>query len=189
MELRDTLGSLGLTAECTHSRQTAEGFVARNPDWTDYLIIDPDLPEGDGSQFILDMLKGMPGVTVAVMLDRINERCSLEMVYYGAVFVPKPLGSRDTQMLIRVLERQSNSFNGVTQFAHRHRLSALETRVLDAQLSGLPDKMIASALNTSEHAVNQTIRRIHRKLGASSFREVVSRWRRDFDAMGRLPPR
>ncbi|GEM_PF-1808532 len=187
-EFRTTFVSLGLDVHCVHSLQAAESFVAYNDNWTDYLIIDPDLPDGDGTQFVLGMLRGNRGVAVALMLERLNEYCSLDVAYYGAAFVPKALVARDAPILLRILERQRRRVDGVIDFARKHRLSPLETQVLDAQLGGLPDKAIASLLHTTEHAVNQTIRRIHRKLGASTFREVVCRWRRELTLSSDSPP-
>jgi len=177
LEWSDALVSLGLSVECAHSLQAAERFVADTPNWLDYVIIDPDLPDGNGAQFLARLLEGEHPVVAAAAIDPRNLHSSLELAYYGAVVVPKPFSCSCIPLLVRILERHYVKRDGVMDFASKHHLSSLETQVLDAQLSGLSDKMIADALSATEHAINQTIRRIHKKLGVSTFREVVSQWR------------
>lgn len=178
LEWRGALVSLGLCVECAHSLQAAERFVANAPNWLDYIIIDPDLPDGNGTRFLARLLEGERPVVAAAAIDPCDLRSSLEMAYYGAVVVPRALSGSCIPLLVRVLEHQDAKSDGVMVFASKHHLSSLEAQVLDAQLSGLSDKMIAETLNATEHAINQTIRRIHKKLGVSTFREVVSQWRR-----------
>jgi DNA-binding NarL/FixJ family response regulator len=176
---RNALVSLGLCVQCAQSLETAQDLVAEAHGWIDYLIVDPDLPDGNRTpQFVKQILCGKYPTIVAVILHQLEDASFLEMAYHGAQLVPKPLGSSSIRLLVRLLERHRHAKGGVIGFAREHHLSPCETQVLEAQLNGVSNKMIARSLNSTEHAINQTIRRIHKKLGASTFREIVSQWRR-----------
>jgi len=176
---REVLPSLGLSIQGAQSVRAAERFVAESPDWMDFLVIDPELPDGNCTpQFVNRILHCERPPVVAVILHQLQDASLLEMAYHGAHLVPKPHDSSSIRLLCRLLQRLRHTQHGVIAFARSHHLSPRETEVLEAQFNGISDKMIAQILNRTEYAINQTTRRIHKKLGASSFREIVSQWRR-----------
>lgn len=170
----------------------AETTAACRRDAPDLLVLDLELPDGDGFGVLRDLGRDAPG-SVLVLADRADGDLVLRALRLGARgYVTKAEGLRDLpSALRRVLagERvmapglQQDAVAALGRFARRARegeavasdLTDRELQVLGLLSEGRTMRQIATRLGISPRTVETHVAKVYRKLGVRTRVQAVSR--------------
>lgn len=168
------------------ARSAREGYDAALAYQPDVILMDFELPDGDGAQATRRILRMMPSVKVVMLTGRTDRDACARAVAAGcAGFV------RKTDPIERLLDaiqaaRTGESIPSVIRLDEILRrlpvatvspgadLSVRELEVLRLVAEGLPNKLVARQLDISVNTVGNHVRNILYKLGAHSRLEAVA---------------
>lgn len=141
----------------------------------DFVLLDFDLPDGDGVE-LLPRLQGLdPCPQIAVFCRHLGARRSLSLHGRCVIALTKPVDARVLDAVFKVLEESQLGTSTVSSFATRHGLSPQETRLLRLALQEVTNKEAAYRLGCTHSTVRSYWARIFRKVGCRTERDVVSR--------------
>jgi two-component system response regulator FixJ len=181
VDVRKSLGFLLATADfAVRLHESATAFLSTATNNIDGCIVtDVRMPGIDGIEFLRQLRTRGHSVPVIVMTGHADVALAVQAMKEGAVdFVEKPF---DDDILIDAIRSALASRNQAVathpQSADiRARLSTLserEKQVLDALVSGLPNKTIAYDLGISPRTVEIHRANVMSKMGASSLSHLV----------------
>jgi FixJ family two-component response regulator len=169
--------SVGLRVELFGSAQ--EFLRSERPDATSCLVLDIRLPGISG----LDVQRELGQANIHIPIIFITAHADIQMTVramkMGAVeFLTKPFRDQDLLDAIqRAVDRDGTRRAQEAEVATlRERFESLtpgERKVLPLVVSGRPNKQIAGEIGTSEATVKVHRSQLMRKMGASSFADLV----------------
>lgn len=155
----------------------------------DLVLVDVQLPDGDGTDFIATMQAQRPGLPAVIVSSWAEEGTLLAALRNGAIgYLLKNAEDIELAMQLRSLQRggapidpviarrllqlmpQAPSMPPTGQDIH---LSARETEILQLVSRGLSNREIAEAIALSRFTIESHTRNIYRKLAVGSRTEAV----------------
>jgi DNA-binding NarL/FixJ family response regulator len=186
----DSTADLEVVGEAEDVAGALEGCAREAPD---VLVLDLDLPDGDGLEVIRTVRAQGSTVKVLVLTDRTHGAAVLESLRLGVQgYVDKATGIRTIGTAIRKIGRGERSIDpaleqaavmALGRFAKRAReaseaaaaLTPREHEVLRMISSGLTMRQIATRLNISPRTVETHVAKVYRKLGVRTRVQAVAR--------------
>jgi DNA-binding NarL/FixJ family response regulator len=159
----------------------------------DLIVLDLDLPDGDGTAVIRDLQARKLTPRILVLTDRTHGGAVLECLRLGVHgYVDKATGIRTIGTAIRKIARgervidhelEQAAVMELGRFARRARLGSemaaaltpRELQILDMVSSGLTMRQIATRLGISPRTVESHVAKLYRKLGVRSRVQAVAR--------------
>ena len=159
----------------------------------DLVVLDLDLPEGDGMRLLRELRPTEGGPAVLVLADRVDGPTVLEALRLGAGgFLPKAEGLRRmSEAIRRVLagervvppELEQAAVTELGRFARQARegsemqtfLTPREREVLDKLAEGLTMQQIGRRLGISPRTVETHVAKLYRKLEVHTRVQAVAR--------------
>jgi DNA-binding NarL/FixJ family response regulator len=140
----------------------------------DVILLDLLLPDGKGEDLLeyLQTLSLRP--PVAVISGHVDSGRIVRLMGQCDVTVPKPIGRADLLGLVETLRDRSSATRSVDNYCHTHGLSPRERDVIRAAAEGMVNKEIAYQLGCMPGTIATYWRRIYRKTGLTSQREVLA---------------
>jgi DNA-binding NarL/FixJ family response regulator len=174
--LASLLRRLGRDVTCAGSLREAMNLL-EGPEPFVHVVVDLILPDGDGGDLLHVTEQIRPRPQVVVMTG--NPTSDRAASFFGkCAFLPKPVS---VGALLHVLEHKDRA----SAFARRFELTERETQVLRLVLRGAPLMQAAETLSMRYDTYRTHKRRIIKKIGGSSDRDVHERfygWLEDPDA-------
>ncbi|RIA47800.1 response regulator transcription factor [Dichotomicrobium thermohalophilum] len=144
----------------------------------DCAIVDVRLPDIEVPSFVSELGRTRPDICCIIAANSGDIPLAMEAMKAGAVdFVEKPV---DAELLIQALRaaiaarpRKPKEASHPLQPSVIQRLTPRQRDVLDLLLQGYQNKMIAFELGISQRTVEVYRAKLMRRLGASSFAELV----------------
>jgi DNA-binding NarL/FixJ family response regulator len=181
---------LMVVAEAADVAGAVEACAKYRPD---VLVLDLELPDGDGTAVIRGIQALELGARVLVLTDRTHGGAVLECLRLGAQgYVDKSTGIRTIGTAIRKIARgervidqelEQAAVMELGRFARRARLGSemaaaltpRELQILDMVSGGLTMRQIATRLGISPRTVESHVAKLYRKLGVRSRVQAVAR--------------
>jgi DNA-binding NarL/FixJ family response regulator len=151
----------------------------------DVLLLDLEMPEGNGMEAISNLLRAVPALRILVFTAYETEELVLECVRAGATgYLVKGVSATEIVHAVRTVYAGGSYVEAriackiVAQVAERGRvvgsLTAREAQVLRHVAEGLANKQIAHHLAISERTVKFHLTSIFQKLGAENRAQAVA---------------
>ncbi len=139
----------------------------------DVVLLDLNLPDGDGRTLIpvLELLR--PAPRVAVLTGHLSSALAVELAGVSVMGIPKPIESRTLLRLIQLLGDIGNGGEAFRALHEQYRLSPKERRLVELAAAGTDNNEAARLLDCKRGTVTTYWRRIFRKTGLGSQREVL----------------
>ncbi len=181
---------LMVVAEAADVAGAVEACTKHGPD---VLVLDLDLPDGDGTAAIRGIQELGLTARVLVLTDRTHGAAVLECLRLGVQgYVDKATGIRTIATAIRKIARGERVIDPALEqaavmelgrFARRARLGSemassltpRELQILDMVSAGLTMRQIATRLGISPRTVESHVAKLYRKLGVRSRVQAVAR--------------
>lgn len=159
----------------------------------DVLVLDLDLPDGDGTSVIRAVHALDQSARVLILTDRSQGAAVLECLRLGVQgYVDKATGIRTIATAIRKIARgervidhelEQSAVMELGRFARRARLGSemaasltpRELQILELVSGGLTMRQIATRLGISPRTVESHVAKLYRKLGVRSRVQAVAR--------------
>jgi DNA-binding NarL/FixJ family response regulator len=192
ISLADDMNLIGSAGDLSTGRQ----LLAKRPD---VLLIDLQLPDGDGIDLIRETAAALPTCDIMVVTIFGDERHVLDSIEAGATgYLLKDMPANELVDQIRVLHaggspispviarqlltrfsngKTSRSASTVTE-ADATLLSEQEAKVLTLSAKGFSYDEIADLMRVSRHTVQTYVKRSYRKLQVNSKVDALSEARR-----------
>ena len=162
----------------------AVGMLGRRP--ADVVILDADLPEGDGAAVIAAVRAGVPVPAVIVLAGRGDGRRLRHVLEAGGVgIIERDRAFEDLLPAVRARAAGESIIAPARLTALVTRapggasdLTPREIEIISLMTEGLPNKVIATRLDLRLNTVRNHVQRILHKLGAHSKLEAVAAARR-----------
>src|ERR1700730_3131518 len=171
------LESVGLRVELFGS---AEEFRrSERPNTTSCLVLDIRLPGISGLDFQRELAETKVQIPIIFITAHGDIAMAVRAMKSGAVeFLTKPFRHQDLldaiqQALGQDRTRRTHEAEIATLLQRFQSLTSGERRVLPLVVSGRPNKQIAGEIGTSEATVKVHRSQLMRKMGASSFADLV----------------
>lgn len=140
----------------------------------DVVLLDLHLPDGTGEDFLRAIETKAPRPAVAVISGHVDSERIVGLMGRCDVAVPKPIEQKALRELVTTLyERSSPSFS-VNDYCTEHGFSQREREVVRAAAEGLVNKEIADRLGLRPGTIATYWRRIYKKTGLASQRDVLA---------------
>ena len=175
-----------------HAETLEEARAALKTGLPDVLLVDLQLPDGDGSALIAELTADHPHVPILVISVFGDERSVVRAITAGAqgYLLKDAPGDNLTDAILQVLEGHSPISPGIARhiirvFQDNNRtdngepsqpasvLSDRELEILQLASKGLSNKETANALGISVNTVGTHTRRVYTKLAVSSRAEAL----------------
>jgi FixJ family two-component response regulator len=186
--LASLIGSVGLRVEAFGS---AEEFLESDkPDCPACLILDLELPNTSGLE-LQQQVAEKHGPPIVFITGHGDVPSSVRAMKAGAIeFLPKPFGEQELLNAIDAAiaaDREARRKRSELAELEKHYalLTPREREVLPLVTAGLPNKLTAAELGTSEITIGVHRGQIMRKMAARSLAELV----RMVDKLGIVPMR
>jgi len=151
----------------------------------DVLLLDLEMPDGNGMAAISNLLLLVPGLRILVFTAYESEELVLECVRAGATgYLVKGAPATEIAHAVRTVVAGGTYLEAriagkiVAQFTERGKvigkLTAREVQVLQGVAEGLANKQIAHSLAISERTVKFHLTSIFQKLGAENRAQAVA---------------
>ncbi len=141
----------------------------------DFVLLDFDLPDGDGVELLPRLHCLDPRPQVAVFCRHLGAMRSLSLHGRCSIALTKPIDGRVLEAVFQVLEETRTGTSAISSFAAHHGLSPQETRLLRLALQEVTNKEAADRLGCAHSTVRSYWARIFQKVGCRTERDVVSR--------------
>jgi len=171
---------LGIASSCAEATELLKSVKP------DVLVVDLDLPDGNGFDLIRDMRKENPMLECMVVTSHEKDDYIFRALKAGATgYKLKSAGpKRIAKGMIELWEGGSpvspDVARTIVKHFHRHHhgediplLGKKEKEVLDLMYRGFSRKELAEILNVSTNTIGTHVKRIYKKLGVASRSEAI----------------
>ena len=152
-----------------------------------FVFVSLRLPDGDGIDLLPRLAQLLPRPQVAVITDQLNAGLAVRLHGLCSIALPKPLDRESLIGALTVLRSAACQGSVLERFAHAHRLSQQEMRLLMLGVQEINNKEAAEQLECGECTVRTYWQRIFAKVGCTNQRDVLARlfrFSRDLQAPG-----
>jgi DNA-binding NarL/FixJ family response regulator len=172
-----SLQRAGYSVTPAYSLGQARAYVERWTElWADFIILDLQLPDGDGASLLPTLDRLSPRPSVAVITAHLDFDRALDLHGRCELCAPKPDSEAailDVAAKLRTLRGSTQDFGAaVEHFAALHKLSRREAALVIYAVTD-PTTDAPAALQCSANTVKTYWTRIFDKTGLRSQREVV----------------
>ena len=158
-----------------HASTLAQGRFLLAARAFDVLVLDIELPDGDGVDLARELRRAESTIAIVVMSGHIDGRIALELIDLQAFALPKPADSVTIREAVaRAASPRQSLYIDVRAFAARYGLSDRETTVLLGAIAGMDAHTQAASLVCSAGTLATFWHRILKKCAASSQRDVLA---------------
>ncbi len=141
----------------------------------DYVVVDFDLPDGDGIDLLPRLASLEPRPPVAVISRHLGAARCLSLRGHCTIALTKPVDASVLRNLFEILEEARSGDSTVTRFATHYRLSPRERSLLNLALQELTNEESAERLGCAYSTVRSYWSRIFHKVGCHCERDVIAR--------------
>lgn len=171
-----------LVASCANLDCGLDALKTQSPD---IVLLDFDLGHGSAVEFVRLSRSLRPQAKILVVTAGVDDRSAAELIQAGVSGIfhkhndPDSLSRRIRSVLAGQVYLEEVYLKPLFQIAQpatsegAPRLTERERSVLDCLLEGLPNKVIADRIGTSEAAVKGTLQQLFQKTGVRTRSQLV----------------